>query len=374
VTRTGDVRGAAAGETVAPEPESGGRRVALAALTLLLGAAGGWLATQIQLPLPWMIGAMIATTIGSLAGLRLSVHRWVRGAMVAVLGVMLGSSFAPGVVARFADWLVTIGALALYVVLVTAILFWYFRRFGRFDRVTAFFAASPGGLNEMVVVGRELGGDDRLIALVHGARVLLVVMAIPFGFMIFEDYSPSTQPPMGVALLQQPWREALILGGCAVAGALGARALRLPAAFVVGPMILSAAVHLLGWSESRPPAALVGLAQVVIGSAVGARFAGVALKTVARALLLSAGSTAVMVSLTILFAVALRNAADTSIQAVILAYAPGGLAEMSLVALALAIDSAFVASHHVLRIMMIVVVAPTLFRRFLARPAAGGSQ
>ena len=39
---------------------------------------------------------------------------------------------------------------------------------------------------------------------------------------------------------------------------------------------------------------------------------------------------------------------------------------MSLVALALAIDSAFVASHHVLRIMMIVIVAPTLFRRFLA--------
>jgi uncharacterized membrane protein AbrB (regulator of aidB expression) len=63
----------------------------------------------------------------------------------------------------------------------------------------------------------------------------------------------------------------------------------------------------------------------------------------------------------------LRNAADTSLQAVILAYAPGGLAEMSLVALALAIDSAFVATHHVLRIMMIVLVAPTVFRRAVRR-------
>ena len=367
---------AAVPEAAAPEPKgSTARRVAFAVLTLALGAAGGWLASLIDLPLPWMIGAMVATTIGSLSGLRLFVHRWVRGPNVSVLGVMLGGSFAPSVVARFGDWIATIAGLAVYVALVTAILYWYFRRLGRFDRVTAFFAASPGGLNEMVIVGRELGGDDRLIALVHGARVLMVVMAIPFGFMIFQDYNPSTRPPLGGAVLDLPWREALILGACAIVGAVGGRALRFPAAFVTGPMLLSAAVHLLGWSAAKPPALLIAVAQIVIGSGVGARFSGVKLYTIVRVLLLSLGSTAVMLSLTVLFAILLRNAADTSIQAVILAYAPGGLAEMSLVALALAIDSAFVASHHVLRIMMIVIVAPTLFRRVLARkpeePGAG---
>jgi uncharacterized protein len=362
------VTGAASAPSAAPAPapQSPARRLAFAFLTLALGAAGGWLATQINLPLPWMIGAMVATTIGSLAGLDLFMYRWVRGPNVAVLGVMLGSSFTPAVIARFGEWMTTIAGLALYVALVTAILYWYFRRFGRFDRVTAFFAASPGGLNEMVIVGRELGGDDRLIALVHGARILMVVMTIPIGFMIFQQYSPANRPPAGVALFQQPWREALILVSCALVGAFGARAIRLPAAYVTGPMFLSALVHILGWSDSRPPAMLIAVAQVVIGSGVGARFAGVKLYTIARVLLLSLGSTAVMVGLTAIFAIALRRAADTSIEAVILAYAPGGLAEMSLVALALAIDSAFVASHHVLRIIMIVIVAPMLFRRFLA--------
>ena len=101
-------------------------------------------------------------------------------------GVMLGSSFAPAVLARFGDWIATMAGLALYVGLVTGILYWYFRKYGHFDRVTAFFAASPGGLNEMTIVGRELGGDDRLIALVHGPRILMVVMIIPIGFMIFD--------------------------------------------------------------------------------------------------------------------------------------------------------------------------------------------
>ena len=351
----------------APAPGSPGRRIAFAILTLALGAGGGWLATQINLPLPWMIGAMVATTIGSLAGLGLFMYRWVRGPNVAVLGVMLGAGFTPAVIARFGEWLATIAGLAVYVALVTAILYWYFRRFGRFDRVTAFFAASPGGLNEMTIVGRELGGDDRLIALVHGARILMVVMTIPIGFMIFQHYSPANRPPMGGDLLAISWREALILGGCALAGAFGGRAIGLPAAFVTGPMFLSGLVHILGWSEARPPAVLIAVAQVVIGAGVGARFAGVRLYTIARVLLLSLGSTAVMVALTAIFAVVLRRAADTSIEAVILAYAPGGLAEMSLVALALAIDSAFVASHHVLRIVMIVIVAPMLFRRFLLR-------
>ncbi len=348
-------------------PANRTRRVAFAILTLALGAAGGWLATLVKLPLPWMIGAMVATTIGSLSGLELFMYRWVRGPNVAVLGVMLGSSFTPAVIARFGDWLATIAGLAIYVALVTAILYWYFRRYGHFDRVTAFFAASPGGLNEMTIVGRELGGDDRLIALVHGSRILMVVMTIPIGFMIFEHYSPPARPPIA-GLFDISWREALILAGCALAGAFGARRIGMPAAFVTGPMFLSGLVHVLGWSEARPPAVLIAVAQVVIGSGVGARFSGVKLYTIARVLLLSLGSTAVMVSLTAVFALVLRHAADTSIEAVILAYAPGGLAEMSLIALALAIDSAFFASHHVLRIIMIVIVAPTLFRRFLRAP------
>ena len=46
-----------------------------------------------------------------------------------------------------------------------------------------------------------------------------------------------------------------------------------------------------------------------------------------------------------------------------MAYAPGGLAEMSLIALVLSIETAFVATHHMLRIMLIVVLAPIAFKR-----------
>jgi membrane AbrB-like protein len=352
---------------VMPPRQAVATRFALAVLTLGLGIGGGWAARAINMPLAWMIGAMITTTTASMAGVKLFVHPWLRNANISVLGVMLGASFQPGVLGRVLDWFPTVLGLAAYITCVTAILYWYFRRYAGFDPVTAYFAGSPGGLNSMVLIGREMGGDDRIIALVHGVRVLMVVLVIPIGFMFIAGYNPSMRPPAGGALADMPWREALILGACAVAGGFVGRAVRLPAPAVIGPMFLSAGVHLMGWSHATPPAILVAAAQIVLGAGIGSRFSDVSARTVLRILALGVGSTVVMLGLTVAFAMLLHDATDTSLEAVMLAYSPGGLAEMSLIALALSIDAAFVATHHVLRIMLLVSFAPFFFRLIRAR-------
>ena len=52
--------------------------------------------------------------------------------------------------------------------------------------------------------------------------------------------------------------------------------------------------------------------------------------------------------------------------ALLLALSPGGVAEMSLIALSLDIDVAFVSTMHAARILFIVVLAPLAFRLLLA--------
>jgi uncharacterized protein len=64
----------------------------------------------------------------------------------------------------------------------------------------------------------------------------------------------------------------------------------------------------------------------------------------------------------VIFAAGLNAALDLPLPGLILALAPGGLAEMSLVALALQVEAAFVSTHHVIRIAMVVLVAPALYR------------
>jgi len=336
-------------------------------LALAIGGAGGWAAAALQLPLAWMIGAMLATTVAAAAGLPVQVSMRLRAVMVAVLGVMLGSSFSPAILGQLGQWALSLSCLVAYIVASGALCYLYLRRIGGYDPTTAFFAGMPGGLSEMILVGSEMGGDARVISLSHASRILLVVLALPFAFQLLAGYQPAQRPPLGAPLVEAGGFDLLVLAACAVVGFLAARALRLPAAPVVGPMVLSAAVHLGGVTDVPPPFEIVAAAQVVVGAAIGCRFAGVTLALIARVLLLSVGVTLLLLSITLVFAGGLAAVTGQPLPALILAFAPGGLAEMSLIAVALSMDAAFVATHHIVRIFLIVVAVPTLFRK-IRRP------
>ena len=337
-------------------------------LALVIGSAGGWAAAALKLPLAWMIGSMVATTLAALAGVKIAVPMPLRGVMVALLGLMLGSRFSPEILDRLADWALSLAVLAAYIAAAAGVGLLYFRRLARFDPVTAYFSAMPGGLAEMTIVGSERGGDARILALVHSTRLLLVVLALPFAFEALSGVALGERPPPGEPLLSIAPQDLVLLGACGLVGALVAKALRLPAALLLGPMVLSAIVHLAGMTEASTPLELVIAAQVVIGAAVGARFAGSGGAMIWRTILVGIGATLLLVTVTLVFALLLHSATELPLSALVLAYAPGGLAEMSLIALALALDAAFVATHHIARICLIVLLAPVFYRRRGAAP------
>ncbi len=349
----------------APEapPDAGARTKLLPVLcNLAIGTAGGALAHALNLPLPWMIGAMVATTAAAVLGMPLAFSLALRTGMITVLGVMLGSAFAPQLLDQIARWSFSLTALALYAVVTTAASMAYFRAVARYDPITAYFCAVPGGLTEMTILGTALGGNERAISLTHAARILFTVLTIPVGFRFLDGYDSAARTAAGQSLLVVGVEDLAILALCAVVGYLAAQRLRLPAASILGPMVLSAAAHLTGLTTAQPPAELVAAAQVVAGSAIGARFAGTAATTLLRLASHALGATAIMVVLAIVFAVGLNAGFGLPLPDLVLALAPGGLAEMSLVALALHADAAFVSTHHVARIAMVVAMAPTLHR------------
>jgi len=331
-------------------------------LALAIGAAGGLLFAWAGLPLPWMMGAMLATTIASVAGANIRIEYRLRMAMIGVLGVMLGSAFKPQLLDQIGEWAVSIAGLLVYAIVAAWLVTWYFRKAAGYDAVTSYFAASPGGLNEMVIVGREMGGDDRVIALTHSARILLVVMTLPFLFRLFSEYTPAAGLLPRGGSIDMPALDWLILAGCAVIGAAIAQRLKIPAAILIGPMILSAGIHVAGVTQATPPSLLVATAQVVLGSGIGCRFAGTAVREIVRIVGISIGSTVILLVLGVAFGLALEQLTGVPWFVLVLAYAPGGLAEMSLVALALGRDVAFVATHHIFRIGFIVILAPLAFR------------
>ncbi len=341
------------------------RNIGAGLLTLGIGALGGALFLWLRMPLAWMLGAMFFTAPLALLGwpkrLRLRVDPKLRAVMITVLGVMLGSAFTPDMLRHWSEWLGLMGLMLLYVPLATALCYGIFRKMGGLDPVTSYFAATPGGLQEMTMVGEAMGGNPRNIVLTHAIRIFLVVMTIPVYFRVVEGY---TVPPMlpGPGMGDMAWSDAGLLIGCGVIGWALARRLNVPAAQLLGPMLCSAFVHLMGWSAAKPPPDVVAVAQVVIGAALGCRFAGAGLREVGRVARLSLVATLVMIALAIGLTALFAPLLGFSRETLILVLAPGGLAEMSLVALALGVEVAVVSSMHVFRIMVVVVLAPQVFR------------
>jgi uncharacterized protein len=327
-------------------------------LALGLGAVGGAGFAALGLPLPWLLGALAATTAASVGGLELRVPEPLRRPMIAILGAMLGTTFTPDRLDGALSWLASLAALPVYVVLVGGLIFLYLRRCSDFDPTSAFFAATPGGLSEMIALSDQLGGDQRRVSLVHGARLLFIVSTIPFIAQVFGYEPPERPSSLDLAF---DAGDLALLAALGAFGYLLARRLRLPAATFVGPLLGSSAAHLAGWIEADPPYLLMAFAQLVLGSAVGARFSGTPIALIGRTLLLGAGATVIMLLITLAFGAALHALTGHSLPLLLLAFIPGGFTEMSLIALAMGVDPAFVVTHHSVRVFLVVLIALPAF-------------
>jgi membrane AbrB-like protein len=344
-------------------PDGDAARVVLRFLAaLLVGAAGGTSFHAVGAPLPWVLGSMAATAVASIAHWPIAAGAATRRPMAAVIGVLLGSSFHPGLWSLARDWWLPLALLPVFLLTAGLLCVAWFRHVAKFDPATAYFAGMPGGIAEMVLMGGERGADERTIGLIHGARIFLVVFALPFVIRHVRTPAAAVALPVTVA---DTWPSLALLlwgGGSVIAGLVIGRALRLPAWHLMGPLAVSAALHASGVTDFRVPAWLLAAAQVGLGATIGCRFAGLELRAFLRILLLAAGSTLILLALTFAFAAGIARATGLDPALLALAYSPGGLAEMSMVALSLSLEPGVVIVHHLARVVLVLVAAPLLFR------------
>lgn len=340
-------------------------------LTTGLATIGGAAAFRMNWPLAWMLGAMSAVMIFALAGARVVMDPHFRLIMIAIIGVMIGSSFTPAVLQGVVTWAPTLLGLGGYVAIGTLASGLYLTQIGGLDRRTAFFAAFPGGLTQMTIIGGAIGADERAISINHAVRIVLVVAAIPLFFKIGLGLQ---RPALAMSTLADlKLVDGSIMLACAVAGGTLGYVLRNSLMYMLGPMIVSAAIHLSGITAARPPDELTAAAQIILGAAIGCRFAGSKLGMMMRTTMHGLIAAAILLAVTAAFVMLLDPFTSVGIESLILAYAPGGLTEMGLIGLALGLDIAFISTHHIVRIVLIMLVGPIFGRLFAlwSRPKPG---
>ncbi len=323
------------------------------------------MALALGLPLPWLLGAMMVTTVLSLAGVRLQPPVASRKLVLVVIGVMLGAAFTPDLAGQIGLWGFSIAAMlvATMVMMVTAV--WLGRHLAGYSMATAIYSGAPGGLSAITLMAADSDADLRIVGITHAVRILILLLAIPPVLHLFGSADLQLTASSGAGWLAMPsLDDALLL---TLAGALGAglgRLLRLPNPLLFGPVLLSGALHVSGMTSAEIPPVLTALAQIVIGVSVGVRFQGAPLRTLGVPFAMAVMQAVLLLMMAIAAAWLVAVVTGTSLVAALLAYMPGGAPELSLVALSLNIEPAFVTSHHLLRITVLLLLLPVLQKRW----------
>lgn len=353
------------------------RKTILTTVVLLaIGGAGGAIAGRIGIPMPWMLGALLASAATVALAQRGPLISYVfpqklRNGFVALIGVMIGTQVTPELLQQLLNLPLTVAVLLMFVVLAHAGNHLIFRKVGGFDRPTAFYSATPGGLMESIMMGENVGADVRILTIQQFLRIILVITLVPSGLSIWLG------APVGTAAGVVPGGSApvppqdLVLIGLAAASGLGlARVINLPASQLLGPMLLVAALTISGLIDLHLPFWLIAVAQVVIGVGLGMRFHGVTLTLLRRSFGLSLLSVSFMLTLGAALSWGLHLATDIDFIHLLISFAPGGVTEMSVIALSIAANPALVSMLHVLRILMTVFELSLAAKYFGLREAA----
>ncbi|WP_417436326.1 AbrB family transcriptional regulator [Hoeflea sp.] len=324
-------------------------------ITFAIAALGAVLTFALSFPAPFLTGPAIAVTLAGLAGVKTAAPpQRARDAVFIILGLTIGQGVTPEVFEAMRTWPVTLAALAASLFAIIWITPAILVRFWSMDATTAFLSSSPGHLSYVLGLSEGVKADLRTVSIVQSIRVLALTLLVPVAVTLTGQVP---QQALEIPAETAPVPLAVMIVAAACAGYLLAR-FRLPAAYLIGGMLVSVVAHVTGLVSGVMSYWLAAVAFVSLGGLIGSRFSGVTWPQLRRALGAGVLVTVLSVALAAVFAVITHWITGMELIAILIAFAPGGLETMAAMSVILGIDPTFVASHHVARLLMLTAIVP----------------
>ncbi len=345
-------------------PANTDNRLGRMAICIIIALVGGVLAATLNIPLPYMLGAIAASMSAAMIGVPVERPSMaIVTPMRVTLGVLLGSTITPELFDRIHSVAATIAVVPIFVILAALIGTVYYERVAGYSREEAYFCALPGGLHIMTLYAEERGVDIRRVALAHALRITFVVVLTTIVTSTIVDLPTVSVESVTVHADELSLTDYAVLTLTGLVGWAIGRATGLAGALMVVPMLCTAAGNIIGIISARPPVELVIAAQTILGANIGARFVGEKVNVLITAMRHAFGHVSLMLCLAASLALLLNQFFDLPLLTGMLSFAPGGMSEIGLIALALGLDVGFVATIQLCRLMSINLFGPIVYRQ-----------
>jgi membrane AbrB-like protein len=149
--------------------------------SLIVALVGGLLFERLHVPAGALLGAMVGVAALNLANFGVAPSgpgTLLRFAAFAIIGWELGARITPQTLDAVRKAALPIVVVVAGLMVASVVLAFVLHRSG-VDPVTAFLAASPGGLSQMVAISTDLGANVVVVSIVHLIRIIAVLVTAP---------------------------------------------------------------------------------------------------------------------------------------------------------------------------------------------------
>lgn len=328
----------------------------------IIGVLGGLLFHICQAPLAWILGPMCSLIVfKSLPIYKKSYYQpdFLKNGSFIILGISFGLSFTK-------ETFLTVGPYALPFLLTTIILIIisiingiFISKFVNIDKNTSILASIPGGLTEMVAASETLNANSSLVTIFQTVRLLAVVFLVPF--TILHLFEPSNFSEL--VKINEHNTNPLSFIWFILAGIVGWLVrTKLPAAFVIGPLLTIALLNVIGISLPSFDELFFIFAQLSIGVSFGLMISLNDLKKGGKYCGLYLVTTMILIGASFGAGFLFSKVTNLDLATAMLSFAPGGLVEMVLTASTIGADSAVVSSLQFIRLLFIIGVVPSFLK------------
>ena len=329
-------------------------------VVILVSIPSAIIADYFNIPLAWMIGPMIATSIAALSGLKMVMPKLALSSILIILGLHIGNYIDQSLFNQMLDWIWTTLIMLIYIIVSIFIVSKYLQKFSGYQEKASIFSAAPGALGPLIILAEYEKSDLSQVATSHLIRLIIIITVFPLIILTSSDQESSNVSKFDY--MSQNHLDLLWLFVSSLFLIFVFSKLRVPAALLSGTLVASGILQVTEIASYKLPDPTINFCLLILGASVGCRFANKTLSEVANNSLHSLVATAILVILGLFAAFIANFFVENNLLTLILAFCPGGIYEVAVIAIAFDLEPDFVAFHHIIRLLFILFTVPIFLR------------
>ena len=327
---------------------------------ILISIPSAIVADYLKIPLAWMLGPMIVTSIAALAGLKVIMPKIALSSILIILGLHIGNYIDQNLFNQMINWIWTSVIMLIYIIVCILIVSKYLQKFSGYGEKASIFSAAPGALGPLMILAENEKTNLSQVATSHLIRLIIIITVIPF--IIVNNTGSEVLLLDNFDYMGQNHLKLILLIIASLFFIFIFDKIRVPAALLSGTLFASGLLQITDIASYKLPDASINFCLLILGASVGCRFAEKTVKEVANNSLHSIVATTILVLLGLVTAYVATFFVDTNILTLILSFSPGGIYEVAVIAIAFDLDPDFVAFHHIIRLLFILFTVPIILR------------